>query len=380
MNWRNASFVLICAPAMLLIAMVQFNWAATNLPEGWKAAKVVRNDYEIAVDREVAHSGKASACIKSKRSTPDEFGSFFQTIRADRFSGKRVRFSAYVRTQEAQPGAALWMRLDTQDGTTVGFDNMADRIIGGTTDWKEYQIVLDVPKAAQSIFFGLLLSGEGKAWIDDAQIQTVTKDVPVTRDWSQLPYGWKFRSAALKAYKARLDRTVAHGGKGSGFLGSEPAEKAVSGTLAHTLRMTEVKGDKVYLSGYVKTKNADTGAGLWISIVDRNGKEVSQTDMKQNPIRGTTDWKKYELSVALPKDSAFLDFGFTLQGKGKAWIDDAQLEVTEKDKPPANRRSIAKFDFEKTVAEAEKQGAHGPDGQKKGSIGDEPKNLDFESP
>lgn len=367
-------------PAMLLIAMVQFSSAATVLPEGWTAAKVVLNDYEIGVDREVAHSGKASAYIKSKRSALDEFGTFLQTIRADRFRGKRVRFSAYVRTEKAEPGAALWMRLDTPDGTVVGFDNMADRIIEGTTDWKEYQIVLDVPKAAASVFFGLLLSGEGKAWIDDVQIQTVAKDVPVTREWSQLPYGWKYWGAPLEAYEARVDRTVAHDGKGSGYVGSKPAEKGVSGTLAHTLKAAEIKAGKVYLSGYVKTKNADTGAGLWISVIDKDGRELRQTDMKQNPIRGTTDWKKCEVSAEMPEDSSYLHFGFTLQGKGDAWIDDAQLEVDEKDKPSTNRRSIAKFDFETTIAEAERPDARKSDDQKKHSIGEKPTNLDFESP
>ena len=75
-----------------------------------------------------------------------------------------------------------------------------------------------------------------------------------------------------------------------------------------------------------------------------------------------------------------MHFGFTLQGKGNAWIDDAQIEVEEKDKPSGNRRSIIKFDFEKTIAEAEKQDTHVTDGTKKSSIADKPTNLDFESP
>jgi hypothetical protein len=41
-------------------------------------------------------------------------------------------------------------------------------------------VVLDVPSNATGIVFGLLLSGPGEAWIDDASLDVVGTDVPST--------------------------------------------------------------------------------------------------------------------------------------------------------------------------------------------------------
>jgi hypothetical protein len=41
-------------------------------------------------------------------------------------------------------------------GTKLGFDNMSDHAVKGTTDWKMYSVVLDVPDDAKNIFLGAL--------------------------------------------------------------------------------------------------------------------------------------------------------------------------------------------------------------------------------
>lgn len=62
----------------------------------------------------------------------------------------------------------------------LAFDNMQNRAIKGTTDWKRYEIVLDVANNATAIAFGLLLGGTGQAWMDDLAFEVVGKDVPAT--------------------------------------------------------------------------------------------------------------------------------------------------------------------------------------------------------
>ena len=57
------------------------------------------------------------------------------------------------------------MRIDPD----IGFDNMmsSGRAIRGTTDWTQYEIILDLkPKQAQEIVFGALLVGNGTLWVD----------------------------------------------------------------------------------------------------------------------------------------------------------------------------------------------------------------------
>ena len=95
--------------------------------------------------------------------------------------GKRLRLSAFVKTQDIKDWAGVWMRVDgPEQGRSLAFDNMQDRPIKGTADWTRHEIVLDVPDKATNISFGILLHGEGKLWLDDVQFQVVDTSVPTT--------------------------------------------------------------------------------------------------------------------------------------------------------------------------------------------------------
>ncbi len=127
----------------------------------------------------MAHSGNRSGLIAS-RPRPRGFGTLMQTFRAERFLDTRLRLSAYIRVEAVERWAGLWMRVDGPDAQTLAFDNMQDRPISGTLDWRMYQIVLDVPPDAEAIAFGVLLEGPGRVWLDDMAFAAVDGDVPTT--------------------------------------------------------------------------------------------------------------------------------------------------------------------------------------------------------
>lgn len=151
-----------------------------QLPDGWLAAGTYPQDYDTGVDRIVTYSGKPSVYIKSKVSEPMGFGTLTQTSKTDDYRGKRVRMSAYVKAEKIENWAGLWMRVDGPENKVLSFDNMQDRPIKGTIDWRKYEIVLDVPENSINILFGILLAGKGQTWIDDLQFEVIGKDVPTT--------------------------------------------------------------------------------------------------------------------------------------------------------------------------------------------------------
>lgn len=151
---------------------------AGDLPKGWFRAGSTPASYEMGAQAGDRHPGDRNAFI---RSLPKEtgFGTLMQTIDASAYRGKRMRLSGYLRTRDAT-GAAMWMRLDGSGQRVVGFDNMSDRSLRGTTDWKRCDIVLDVPDSARTIAFGFLLEGKGEVLADDFRLEEVGKDVAVT--------------------------------------------------------------------------------------------------------------------------------------------------------------------------------------------------------
>jgi C-terminal processing protease CtpA/Prc len=153
--------------------------AGEPMATAWGAGGT-RGAFRIGVDRAVQHGGMASGHITARSSEASGFGALSQVVRADSYRGKRVRFSAFVRTRDARgTGAGLWMRVDGEGGI-LAFDNMQHRAIIGTADWTRVAVVLDVPQDAEGIAFGFLLMASGEAWIDDATFEVVGSDVAGT--------------------------------------------------------------------------------------------------------------------------------------------------------------------------------------------------------
>lgn len=151
-----------------------------DLPEGWIASGSHPQDYGIGVDPDTAHNGKTSGTIRSKSNEARGFGMLMQLLRADKYRGKRLLFSGYVKTRNVKQWAGLWMRVDGERYKPLAFDNMQDRPISGDTDWKKFIIVLDVPENAITIGFGVMLMGAGQVWADDFKFETVGRNVMVT--------------------------------------------------------------------------------------------------------------------------------------------------------------------------------------------------------
>jgi hypothetical protein len=143
---------------------------ATNadVPRGWHLAGSKPTEYQAGVDTDQAYLGHGSAFLKSKGPSVDGFGTLMQSITAEQYRGNSVRLSGLVKSEEVTGWAGLWMRVDK--GTEVlTFDNMQKRPIKGTTGWQRYYVVLNVPKEATSISFGILLQGPGQVWLNSTK-------------------------------------------------------------------------------------------------------------------------------------------------------------------------------------------------------------------
>lgn len=148
----------------------------------WLITGTAPDKYKTGIDRTVFHTGTVSAFIQSEEEefVPDEYATIMQQFRAERFLGKRVRFSAFVKALEVEGWAGLWLRLDGKFSVTLKLDNMQNRPIKGTINWNLYSCVLDVPEETELINIGILLTGKGRVWLDDVSFQEVDRTVPVT--------------------------------------------------------------------------------------------------------------------------------------------------------------------------------------------------------
>jgi len=169
-------------------------------PTGWFQGGDV-SEYRAGEDvsRRPGGYGYLSATLLSITAQPMNFGLLKQSIRADDYRGRRVRLTGYIRTAERNDGTAhLWMRVNGGDGSASA-DYMLTRPVVAGTDWTRYSVVLDVPRNAVGLSFGLGLVGAGQAWLDDVTLEVVGRDVPVTQQGDALA----FRDSAARFATAR---------------------------------------------------------------------------------------------------------------------------------------------------------------------------------
>jgi len=171
----GAVIVVVFIFAIVIIANNNY-----KIPDGWYPAGSNPNEYEMGVDNTIFQSGQSCAYIKSKNPKSNEFGTLMQSISAENYLEKRLQLSGYIKSENVEEWSGMWMRIDGESNKRLGFDNMQDRAIKGTTDWNKYEIVLDVPVSSKTILFGVLLTGEGKVWFDNFELKEVDKSVQVT--------------------------------------------------------------------------------------------------------------------------------------------------------------------------------------------------------
>ncbi len=174
---------------MRVLRGMEEEYMSDTIIKGWILSGSHPTSYEMKTDGEVFHTGTKSGLLCSKtNASEDQFGTMMQSFSTEKWKGKRIKVSCFIKTEEVHK-CAMWCRVDNTSSDVMQFDNMDNRSIQGTTDWNFYSIVLDVPEDSASIHFGILLNGSGKVWADGFKFDEVDLSVPSTNmlDSSNLP-------------------------------------------------------------------------------------------------------------------------------------------------------------------------------------------------
>ncbi len=169
----------ITLPFALLLMLAAVPCGAQTLDD-WHVSGSNMEAYECGGNPIIDRNSSDVGFIFSRSGEPSGFATWMCSIKADGYRAHRLRLTASVKTRDVIRAAALWMRLDGAEKKILGFDNMQNRPIQGNTDWTPYEIVLDVPDAAEKIALGTILSGSGRVWTGDLKLEFVGEDVPVT--------------------------------------------------------------------------------------------------------------------------------------------------------------------------------------------------------
>jgi RNA polymerase sigma factor (sigma-70 family) len=330
-------------PAPAQIEMADFtepvappSTAPTTLPsliplanDGFTLKAGNQNDGKIGLDPTVMRSG-APAMLSS--STSREWGKStmaVQVINPAPFAGKRLRYSAYVKTAELVNWAGLIMVVLGPNGQVVVSDDMCDRSISQNVDWTKLEIVSDVPADATKMICGSVLYGAGRLWLDGAQLEAVADNIGTTDDQK-----WRTWSFSRPKYTQILDfATLREGNPTICISATTPASGEWCEWAVNDRHAERYAGKRLRVTAWMMTEGATGPTGFTLRFQSNAGKDLVSNPGKR-PIRGTTEWTRYEQTIEVPPETFHIIAGVRLGGSGKLWVNDIKIEYLEPDGKP----------------------------------------------
>jgi hypothetical protein len=130
-------------------------------------------------------SGRPDLVLHSRDATDATgWAAITSTFQAERYRGKRVRFSALVRTDDVRGAAGLVIRVERVNESHADargpFDAHDLHELHGSAWWMRYTVVLDVAADAGTLSIGCALLGAGGVSCAEPQFQEVGRETPLT--------------------------------------------------------------------------------------------------------------------------------------------------------------------------------------------------------
>jgi len=136
--------------------------------EPWKKFSFFAANYTATPDPQVQHDGHPTICLSStsEARTPQWISYNHEEANIDPFRGKRVRVTIWIKSSRVTGHSGPSINVFGLTGKIASDGQVGHRPVRGTTDWKEYTAVADVPAGAKYMGWGVVMNGTGKIWID----------------------------------------------------------------------------------------------------------------------------------------------------------------------------------------------------------------------
>lgn len=150
-----------------------------------------------------------------------------------------------------------------------------------------------------------------------------------------------------KDYNIGTDKSTKYGGRLSAVIESRNSTPEGRAMLVQEVTAADYRGKRIRVSAFVNTDNVVYWSGLLMHIEGtRYGKadpRIAADFMLDRPIKGTMEWRKKDIVMDVPPEAQRIIFGVWLEGKGKIWADDFQIEIVGNDVPVTAGRKVLKY-------------------------------------
>ena len=151
-----------------------------------------------------------------------------------------------------------------------------------------------------------------------------------TNSSDHAPSGWFLAGSKPANYHSGVDKQMVHDGAPSAYLASSVQDTGGFGTLMQSIGATQYAGKRVRFRGWIRSKDVDSWAGLWMRV-DKGQAVVGFDNMEKRAIRGTRSWTMCDVVLDVPADATGISFGTLLSGPGEVWLSGVKFDVVGRD-------------------------------------------------
>lgn len=140
---------------------------------------------------------------------------------------------------------------------------------------------------------------------------------------------WTYWQAEPEKYEMNLQKNPESSDQNIFTIKSVQSKINGFGTLMKTTKTDLYLGKTVKMTGFVKSEKVKSWAGLWMRVDYYHARVLAFDNMERRPIKGSTDWTKYEVVLFVPAEATSISYGVLLDGTGQVWFKDVKLEVVD---------------------------------------------------
>ena len=336
-----------------------------DVPIHWLSVGPAHEQFTVEREMQGNTEGESGVRYSGQDVPANEFATITQfALGVNELIGQRIRFSVDVSTDLESGWAGAWMRVDGKANNDIlQFDNMEERPIEGKTEWQTYSVVLDVPVDTARIAYGILSTGDGDVWIDNAILEVVGNEIPSTnmfvsdisyqtdseegsiditphalplnfklirwpydelQSTRTVPFAWHFITTHRERYGIKRSNDTSDDNPNSVRLFSlvENRIDPVGETrLIQAFWSGAYPGQQVRFSADVKTNINQGYASIYVhnSVEDDHVIIVDEGD----------GWTNLSVVLDAPERSPLIEVHLTFAGDGEVWFDNLKFEVLE---------------------------------------------------
>ncbi len=344
-----------------------------RLPPGWFVQGKPVGSHRVSLDFDAPHRGQAAVRLDLDRTAGvnDPRVLLMQILNAAECRDRWLRVSAWI-AADSVFSASIFVQLRDRNNLPLPVKNRQPAAgVRASARWKEYEVTTYVPAEAESLAFGVDLSGYGRLWVDDFSFYLDGQPVavrtnhdpvdpprhstaPANLDFELLPAGLVRPSALasgsapaagpvtppgwqteLDANRSPAARDAEQFFQGRASVRLEPRDGRGGGTRLHQhLNAEPFLNQRLSLTAWMRAGGRPEEGAIRLLAYDKQSQIIAQG--QSQPVRteggivtSANGWYQVQLELEVPVTARAVDVVGQLSGAstGPVWIDDIRLSI-----------------------------------------------------